>query len=299
MAERVIVAVDGGPAGDMALEWVIDRAKTVELFLEITAVVPIDLDAPLGPDAEFRGDYEDALLAAKKKVTDVLPLLAVTTKIRRGLAHEELKTASRRADLLVIGSNKTSSMAGLAYGTLALKVAGKARCITIVVPVDWKRSTGKVVAGWAADETGDAALDFAAREAVQRHANLTIVHAWSAPLAAPMQESASAMVVDEVLTGERVLLDEAAGRISREHPGLDVIHALHPGSAAVAIIRAASEASLVVVGSRGRGAVAGFFLGSVSHDVLLNMPAPVAVVPRAEVAVDVYPELVETDSPYS
>lgn len=295
MIERVTVAVDGGPASDSALDWVIDRARTSEMQVEITTVVGVDAELPQGIEGAFRDQNQDALHRAEKMVRDSLPRLAVTTRVRRGLAHEALIDASLHADLLVIGTNKTSPIVGILHGTLPLKIAGRSECTTVVVPVGWQPRTGAVVAGWTDDTTADTALDLAAAEAARLGVELRIVHTWSSLPVATMDLSASAVVTEEIIAARRELLSDAARRIRLAYPGLSVAEDLRAGSAAVALVRAASDASLVVVGSRGRGAITGFFLGSVSHDVLLNMPAPVAVVPKEEVPVDVYPELVDED----
>ncbi len=292
MVEKVIVAVDGGSASDAALEWVIDRARFVKLRLEITAVVRLDSRLPADAEAVFRTQYEDALARAKARVRLAVPGLAVSTLVRRGHPHESLITAARDSDLLVIGTDKISPLAGIMHGTLPLKVAGQARCTTIVVPVNWTPGTGHVVAGWSDDPTAEEALDFAAQEASRRNVALTIVHAWTP---APLPVGIPATVVDELVAANGRLLADAARRVEKAYPDLTVTQDLHAGSAAVAIVRAAAGASLVVVGSRGHGAVAAFFLGSVSHDVLLNMPAPVAVVPNSDEPLDIYPEILEED----
>lgn len=295
MVERVILAVDGGPASDAALAWVVDRAATEKMHLEITSVVGLDSELPVDDDPAFRTPFEDALARAEQTVRTEAPDLAITTKLRHGVPHEALVAASRHADLLVIGTNKTSTLAGIVHGTLPLKVAGRSECTTIVVPANWKPSSGPVVAGWVDDPAAEAALDFAAEEASRRRTALTVVNAWTTPPLAPMDGAASALVVEQLIETNRQLLAGAVHRIERAHPGLTVAQHSRAGSATVAIVRAATNAALVVVGSRGRGAIAGFFLGSVSHDLLLNMPAPVAVIPRKEEPVDVYPDLVDDD----
>lgn len=292
MVERITVAVDGGPASDAAIEWVIHRAASVALTLTIVAAVGLDSELPLGAGSHIRDSFEDALRRAESRVNVAVPGIDVTTAILRGRPQEALVSAGRHSDLLVIGTNRTSTIAGITHGTLALKVAGQARCITIVVPADWTQRTGQVVCGWTDDPTAERALDFAAAEAVRDGAGLTVEHTWAA---APTYVDTPAMIVDEVRSTGRSLLASAAHRIELAHPELSVTPALHAGSAAVAIVRASTNASLVVVGSRGRGAVAGFFLGSVSHDVLLNMPAPVAVVPSGDEPIDVYPEILDED----
>lgn len=285
MVERVTVAVDGGPASSAALRWVIERARSVSTALEITTVLGSRMEQP---DA-----FEEVLYRAKETVKNELPDLPITTRLRWGAAHEQLIAQSRHADLLVIGTNKTSAVAGRVSGTLPLRVAGQALCTTIIVPVGWHPGAGAVVAGWAGDDTTDAALDFAAKEAARRGEVLTIVHTWNAAPAAAVETSGAA-VATELATTNRQLLDGAADRLRLAHPRLRLAKEARVGSAAVAIVRAASHASLAVVGSRGRGAVAGFFLGSVSHDVLQNMPAPVAVVPRRR-PIEVYPDVVDDD----
>ena len=77
----------------------------------------------------------------------------------------------------------------------------------------------------------------------------------------------------------RDLLAKAAEAVRAGHPGLEVTERLVSSPASVGVVEAAQGASLVVTGAHGRGTIGGLFLGSVSHDILLNMPAPVAVVP--------------------
>ena len=57
------------------------------------------------------------------------------------------------------------------------------------------------------------------------------------------------------------------------------LHAAQGGPAG-AILAAGDEATLIVVGSRGRGAATSTFLGSVSSAVLREARCPVVVVPR-------------------
>jgi len=285
MSERVVLAVDGGIASAAALSWVGDRASSVDLSVEITAVVGLDTELPLGSESEYRDRYEEVLLRASEKLRARAPRAEITTRIHRGLPYDALVDASRASDLLVVGSNKTSPIVGVLHGTLPLKIAGRSLCPTVIVPAAWRPSRGNVIAGWADDETSDAALAFAAREAVSRYASLTVVHSWSTPPDTALDLPASALVVDELIAAHQGLLSQASDRIRARNPGLVVTEELVSGSAAVAIVRAASDAALVVVGSRGRGVAADFFLGSTSHDVLLNLPSPVAVLPsRARVA---------------
>lgn len=295
MVERVTLAVDGGAASDAGVAWVIDRAKTVALSVEITSVVGLDAELPDSDDPAYGSPFAFAIEQARARLEAEAPEVTITTKLRHGLAHEALERASRHCDLLVLGGNTTSPVAGIMHGTIPLKVAGHSQCAAVVVPATWSPSSGPVVAGWADDPTADAALDFAADEAERRKAPLVVVTTWTLPQLSAIDGAGAAAVTEQIVDTTRELLGAAVQRVHAAHPTLEVTQHLQPGSAAAAIVHAAAHSSLVVVGSRGRGALASLVLGSVSHDVLLAMPAPVAVIPRKHESVDVYPELVDED----
>lgn len=69
----------------------------------------------------------------------------------------------------------------------------------------------------------------------------------------------------------------------REHvPGLEITAEVTLGDPGKLLREASRNAQLVVVGSRGRGAVASALLGSVSRAALHGAESPVMVVPPLE-----------------
>lgn len=279
MAEKVIVAVDGGPASRAAVDWALHRARTVSLSMELTTVVELGWAPTGGPEDDFHLVYERALAEAGRWVDAAAPTIKRTSVVRRGAPVDELVRASATADLLVIGSSKTGFLSGAVYGTLPLRLAAHARCPLVVVPVNWAPGGESIVAGAEDNGTSDVALDFAASEAARLDVDLVIVHAWTIPATIGLDDGAM-IPYDALREAHEEILARRTERIREAHPGLDVTAVLEQGAAAPTLVDASRAASLLVVGTHGRGAVAGLILGSVSHDVLLNMPCPVAVVPR-------------------
>jgi nucleotide-binding universal stress UspA family protein len=66
-----------------------------------------------------------------------------------------------------------------------------------------------------------------------------------------------------------------------KYPDVSVDHRVVYGHPVPALVAAASEARLLVVGSRGRGPLRSIVLGSVSHGALHRATGPVAVVHRS------------------
>ena len=143
---------------------------------------------------------------------------------------------------------------------------------------DHRVSAGRIVVGVDGSGTSESALRWAAREAVLTDAVLDVVHAWlpTYPLTAQDLYEDQALLED---AAHRELLD-AVARVGAEVPGLTGIRERlefeHP---ATALLAAAEDADLLVVGTRGRGGFAGLLLGSVSQRCLTHAPCPVAVVP--------------------
>ncbi|MFF0209454.1 universal stress protein [Streptomyces althioticus] len=62
------------------------------------------------------------------------------------------------------------------------------------------------------------------------------------------------------------------------HPSVDVLEEVRYGTPASVLLRAARDASLLVVGSRGLGGFAGLLLGSVAQHCVQHAACPVVVV---------------------
>jgi nucleotide-binding universal stress UspA family protein len=84
---------------------------------------------------------------------------------------------------------------------------------------------------------------------------------------------------------ERRLLAQRLAGWPEKYPDVHVDRVVTEGRPAHSVLRAAVDAQLVVVGSRGRGGFAGLLLGSTSHALLHHAPCPVVVV-RAETRPD-------------
>ncbi|SDL24267.1 universal stress protein [Arthrobacter sp. ok362] len=137
-----------------------------------------------------------------------------------------------------------------------------------------------IVVGFDGSEQSRGALEWAVDEARYRDAELRIVTVWSkAPMSwyPALLETAAGEVVAEASPEQQA---EALGaEAARAAAGVSVVtRTVHSDSAASAILDAAREADLVVVGSRGHGGFAGLHIGSVSAQVAGHAPCPVLVV---------------------
>jgi nucleotide-binding universal stress UspA family protein len=127
-----------------------------------------------------------------------------------------------------------------------------------------------------------AAAHWAAREALRRGASLRLVHAWKWHL-----RPASSVPADlSEREWAQQILDRAVGSVRAAHPGLRIVDQLVPDSAVAALLAAAEEAQLLVLGSRGLGGVAGFIIGSVSQRVVARSERPVVLVRAGEASAD-------------
>ncbi|MFF0200481.1 universal stress protein [Streptomyces sp. NPDC005017] len=141
--------------------------------------------------------------------------------------------------------------------------------------------TGPITAGVDGTEESLAALGWAAREAVRRGRPLRVVQAW---------EYAS----HEALGGDRdaqagwvrEALAEAVSTATGRYAGLEVTADAVEGPVVDTLVGAAADAGMLVLGSRGHGAVLGFLLGSVGQQVIAGAAGPVVLVRAGDKASD-------------
>ena len=138
---------------------------------------------------------------------------------------------------------------------------------------------GGIVVGIDGSEAGDRAIAWAATEAALDHRPLVLVHAIGS-LGNPgsTRRAEGDHLVQEMRDrGEDILAAAAAG-VAARHPSVDVLTSVVTEDARPALVDLTREASLVVVGSRGRGPVRSRLLGSVSRAVVRHAWCPVVVV---------------------
>lgn len=134
-----------------------------------------------------------------------------------------------------------------------------------------------VTVGVDASEGSIRALRWALREARLRGARLRAVLAWSY-LDQPKGSFDPAYGEDDA----RGQLDEALALVAGGADDVEIDPVLVNDLPARALLAAARDADLLVVGSRGLGGFKGLLLGSVSQQVVQHAPCPVVVVPGDE-----------------
>ncbi|WP_166872400.1 universal stress protein [Salinibacterium sp. ZJ450] len=275
--QQVIVAVDGSPASLGALDWAIERSRHVEMSIDLVAVLWIP-DAAFQTETELRPFYEKTLQDAQEHVRRTAPRVKTSARLLRGVPVNELVDYSATAALLVVGSDKSSRLRALVYGTIPLRLAALSRCPVVVVPRVWKQHPGPVMLA-VGEEPATEAADFAVAEATARGVVLDLIHVWAASPIYPVPVADLHYPYTTVRDAHRDVLDTESERIHAAHPNLPVTHQLKEGPQIHVLVDAGEHAQLLVIGRTGKGILRELLLGSVAHDVLLNPPCPVAVIP--------------------
>jgi nucleotide-binding universal stress UspA family protein len=140
--------------------------------------------------------------------------------------------------------------------------------------------TYKVVVGVDGSPYSEAALRWALADAEQHQGEVTAVFAWQVPFSSfpglydreALEKASKEFLIDKI--------SEVAPK-----PAVPLLPLVAEGDAAEALITASKDASLLVLGTRGRSRLAGLLVGSVSQVCAAAARCPVVLVkqpPSAE-----------------
>lgn len=139
----------------------------------------------------------------------------------------------------------------------------------------------RILVGVDGSKESQAAAGTAAEIARATGAQLTIAYAVASvplPAGAPeLVERANAWVEKERIAA-KVIVKEIAAETAQPGLGIETVVVDGPPAAALAELAATGDVDLVVVGHRGRGAIARVLLGSVADRLVQISPKPVLVV---------------------
>lgn len=285
MLEKIIVGYDGDETGDEALALAVAFARVSGGKLLIAHVFD---------DLVTRVSEEAAALVANH-VHEVFTRAGGL--VDRTVRHEMIDLSGtsparelsalaegERADLLVVGSRRLSTAQRITLGSVSNAVLHGAPCAVAVAPRKYhvpEHPLRRIAVGWIPTSEGDAALEFAHALAVRTTGTLNVVTTVSVRTAIPVV-GAAALIYDRCLEdmrrGAKRDVDAAVKRLGGD---VEVTVDAEISDAAEEFVLRSPGLDLIVLGSRGYGAIRRVLLGGVSFRVLRDAECPVVLLPRA------------------
>lgn len=281
---RILSPTDGSAGAAAALDKLLATFIGPGLTVDLLAVV----DRRPAPDTSVvpGGESEGAGLLGTERVRLEKARIEVAVAVRTGHPAEEIVAfaATRKPDLVILGSRPATSPAPGFSGSVASKVARYSPS-SVLIARDG-RPVGSVVLGYDASPDADAALSLLAELPFRSVPRVAVCTAFDvpAPLSSGIAPTLRAQVwslrheeLQEARLAAEALANEAAARLRAA--GLDATaHAAHGrASEQLTVLAAEIGADLIVVGSRGLSGIERFLLGSTSGELVAMAPTSLLV----------------------
>lgn len=283
----ILVGVDGSAESINAVRWAAGAAATEGAALKIVSayttttsdyapglVIPQDvIDA-------IRGEVSKYVQSAAEVAREVDADIEISGSIVEGDAARVMIEFGEQAEMTVLGSRGLGGFKGLFLGSVSTSVAAHSKGRVAIIPPEAKLTEGPVVVGVDDSKVSDPAVAEAYRQADLRNVELVAVHTWT-PLDADALHGYG-LTSDEIEEMSQQAVEAVAERMAgygEDYPDVKVKRVVLPEEPGKAILETAGDtASLIVMGSRGRGGFTGLLLGSRSQKVLHHAKVPVMIV---------------------
>lgn len=292
----VLVGFDGSENAMAALDYAAEAAQLHKTRLTVvtayrlpTHFYPNYASLPKSGEDEAREQRaKDILEAAREHLADYSG--DVRYHVAEGHSTEVFKNLSAEAQLTIVGSRGRGGFMGLLVGSVATALPPHAASPVVVVPSDAAErhsadgeadAARPVVAGVDGSAASRLVELQAAQAALERGAVLQIMMVMPPPdsLASWYPELVQQSLIDERRSELEDWLDAERRWVQGHFPDLKITRNLEFGDPVTTFVASSQSAGLIVVGTRGRGAVAGTVLGSVSRELLQQKIGAVMVVP--------------------
>ncbi|WP_406277027.1 universal stress protein [Nocardia sp. NBC_00881] len=276
MRRPIVVGVDGSPASLAAIRWAAATAARREapLHLVHAIAVPVHAVPLIGSllfDISTYRKIGESALGHGRSIVGELDDFHVETFLDLPSPVAALAARSATAQLLVIGARGLDALERVLFGSVGVGLMKHADCPVAVIPAVAETvphtSYAPVLVGVDGSRCSTRAVGIAFDEAASRKVGLVAVTTWSD------RNVASSTGPERA----EVLLAESLAGFTDKYPDVCIDRVVIEGRPAQRLLVASRRAQLVVLGSRGRGGVAGAALGSVSQAVLQTSRIPVLI----------------------
>ncbi|WP_344682664.1 universal stress protein [Saccharopolyspora taberi] len=287
--DAVVVGYDLSDASRRAVWWAAREAASRHRRLLLVHVfvwpfserVPVTVPAQEEVVEPLQQALRRELAVLVEGCREIGPGLDIGSELPFGDPSEVLAATAQDAALLVLGAVGAGGVASHLGSTAAeLLARGSGAPVVVVRGRGPEPGTGPVVVGVDGSAVSEKAVQFAFDFASRHEAVLVAAHSWSdAPLDPYARVQHWEVPWTEMRDDALELLSRSLAGWAEQYPDVTVRRAVSAAQAAHTLVEEAEGASLLVVGSHGRGRVRRLLLGSVSHAVVHHAPCPVAVIP--------------------
>jgi nucleotide-binding universal stress UspA family protein len=275
MTTPVVAGTDGSEGSLAAVDWAAREAARRRVPLHIVHVVD-----QLHARHEAPRRARSVLARASRRAAQAAPGVDLRTAAVFGRADQVLTALSVSAPLLAIGTRGAGGFAGLRVGSVALRLACRARCPVVFTPAGSRPVFDEIVVSTDEIDLAAAALEFGFGEADAAGARLTALHAWADPLAGRLDGYHDwVLSVGPPDEGAAARLAEQVAPWRHKYPGVTVTESAVHGHPGRVLALASRSADLVVVGGRHGELASAPGLGLVSYAMLHHACCPVALIP--------------------
>ncbi len=140
----IIAGFDGSQHSQRAVEWAVREAAVHQMPLTVLTVfrtaagywgAPVHHPQNHELSDQALKDAQEAADKALAQAGDARPE-SVTVRVISGIPAEELVTASKDADMIVVGSRGTGGFARLLLGSVSSQLVHHAHCPVVVIPAE-------------------------------------------------------------------------------------------------------------------------------------------------------------------
>src|SRR4051794_257083 len=273
--QGILVGYDGSSDSDVAVRWAADTAEQTGTPLRVTVVEDISLTDGGGM---WTASYWEGVEVQARAALVALGVAEPDVRRQRGRPVPVLLDQASDADLLVVGSRGHGRVGEMLLGSVSQHLAGHAPCPVAVVRVADRPWAARIVVGMDGSGAAVRALEYACRRATATGEKVVAVRGWrGGNVPVDKRGNVPVSLSADLLEREREL-SSWTSPVRASYPEVAIHEEVITVAAARAVVDASADASVVVVGSRGRNAVTGLLLGSTSHEVLHRAHCSVVVV---------------------
>ena len=285
---RIVVGIDGSPHSERAALWAAREAVAHGRGLTLLfAILPSVSSITFGPGVPVSPDGIDEIREVAgnelRALAEALPCKDILTALVIGAPSGALFDASLTAETIVVGSRGRGGFKGLLLGSVSVQITAHAQCPVVIIREEPITDARNIVVGIDGSPASQAALAFAFDQASTHGWNLVALHAWDIPSydLLVFSDSSYPVALSRNIEDEIRLTAVALGGFTEKYPDVKVETRIIRGNTAEALVAAAVDASMLVVGTRGHGRIVGAIVGSISRSVMHESAVPIAVVPAS------------------